>query len=221
MRIVRALISGGALAVLLTASASAAPIAPAFTTFGTLTGATFGGSGIPNDSVAITTTTSGITLGLTAHQRYVGPNLANDGAGTFTAFTGVSTDAPSPADPYATWNFGFYIGGSGAANYAYRLLYDLDPGVGTDEGAHRTLGPFGLQVSPVQDSWNLGMNFLEAPDTFNPTAPGEYTFALVAYELTGQEVARSAIRVNVVPEPTTLMLLGLGLAAAGRKLRRQ
>ena len=76
----------GAAALLMAATfAHAAAIAPTFTTFGTLVGATFGGSGIPNTAVAIAST-DGLTLGLTAHQRFTGPNLANDSAGTFTAF---------------------------------------------------------------------------------------------------------------------------------------
>src|SRR5687767_7285734 len=41
---------------------------PTYTTFGALPSAHFGGSGIPNHSVAITTV-SGVTLGLSAAQR--------------------------------------------------------------------------------------------------------------------------------------------------------
>jgi len=40
---------------LIAGNALAAPIVPQYDTFGTLTGATFGGTGIPNDAVAITT----------------------------------------------------------------------------------------------------------------------------------------------------------------------
>ncbi len=214
-------------------AASAAPFVPAFDTFGTLAAATFSGSGIPNTAVAISQSQGDLTLGLTAHQRFVGPNLANDGAGTFTAYVGNSN---TPADPYATWNFGFYIAGSDISDARFALFYDFDPAAATDESAHGAVTFTGQQISdPTQDSWNLGMNFLAATvpgiappaGSFDPMVPGEYTLALIAYVFDqGQdvEVARSAIRVNVlrngVPEPGTLALsaaLGLGVPLTRRR----
>ena len=66
--------------------------APVFDVFGPLSEATFGGGGIPNDNMAITTITTGaddfktvITLGLSATRRHSNPALTNDGAGTFFA----------------------------------------------------------------------------------------------------------------------------------------
>ncbi len=203
--------------------AVAAPITPTFTSFGTLAGATFGGSGIPNDAVAITTTQSGLVLGLTAHQRFVGPNLANDGAGTFFAAPGVSTVDPSPTDPYANWNVGFYIGAPSTAGFRYVFAYDFDPTVGNDASTHgRFTFPAELP-NPYQDSYNMGMNFLAALSpgigTFDPNATGEYTFSLSALDSAGAVQAVSAIRVNVgaaaVPEPASLALAGAALALMG------
>lgn len=218
----------------------AAPINQSFDTFGTLTDATFGGSGIPNDAVAMAVTNIGspasgpqVTLGLTAHQRYSNPALTNDGAGTFFANPGADTHAPStPADPYAIWNVGFYIGGAGQDAYSYKLFYDFDLGSNTDESNH---GQFSFPVGSgtIQDSWNLGMNFLglslpglilpPSLGSFDPNNTGEYSFALVAFDAQGVEVDRSAIVVQVgqVPEPGTLALLGLGLAGMAGMRRRK
>ncbi len=217
-------------------SAAAAPIIPTFTTFGTLAGATFGGSGIPNNAVAITNLT-GLTLGLTATPRFFAPSPTNNGLGVFNALAGVSPNPPSSAaDPYALWNFSFFAGGTAVANTFFRLFYDFNGAIGNDQNTHGVIGFAGNAAgTPSQNSFNLGMDFLAVTNSFpgvvapapasvfNPNAAGQYTFALAAYaSSTGAELGRSAIVVNVqaVPEPGTFALAGLallGLAAARRR----
>jgi PEP-CTERM motif len=235
MRLISTLITATLLAA--TAAASAAPITPSFSRFGTLAGATFGGSGIPNTAVAVTEIrddagSEQLTLGLTAHQRFVGPNLANNGAGVFSASTGVSPFPPSPGDPYAVWNFALYVSGMDASDLNFKLFYDFDPAAGNDQSTHGVAafagGPF-----PAQNSFNLGMNFLAMSipgitppaGSFDPNVAGEYSFALEAYTGQGRLVARTAIVVNVadgtVPEPGTLVLTGLALLAGAARSRRR
>ncbi len=219
-------------------SAAAVSIDPTYTSFGTLSGATFGGSGIPNNAVAITTLTSGIydfTLGLTAHQRYSNPAPVNDGAGTFWAVTGNDSAHGKPG--YARWNIGYYVdvtpdlssglfgGGNG---YSVRLFYDNDPAMDNDVTKYVTLEPnyWNGKTFDSQNSWNLGM---VVPFS---AATGEYSFALAVFK-DGTELGRSAINVNVndsgtMPNPVpavpdggaTVAMLGAAMIGLGALARR-
>ena len=176
-----------------------------------------------NDAVAIRTITDGaatITLGLTAHQRYENPALANNGAGVFTAGIGANNGDPTFATTPSltlgsTWNFAWSLSVQNGtlSDYTFDLLYDFDASVGTDQSA---LGAIHLSSGffAQQDTQNLLFDFLNGSTitgalaagagattppagSFNPNAVGEYSFALIAYK-SGGELGRSAILVDTV-----------------------
>jgi hypothetical protein len=164
--------------------AQATPVDPTFDSFGALPGATWGGTGIDNSSVAITVFEVGaedsVTLGLSAHARYDG-TLTNDGAGTFRAQGGLDTPPGAP-NPGALWNFNFYAGASEGVrldDYQIDLYYDFDPAENT---ARADLGRWDLtallaaieadpesgisDIPPgfvLQTSQNLAFSFLSDP----------------------------------------------------------
>jgi hypothetical protein len=231
------------------AFAAADPVTPVYSTFGPLPQATYGGSGIPNHASAITNREA-FTIALTAHQRFSGPNLGNDGLGTFFASPGTTT---SPGGLQgSTWNVGYYIklhyDTIADSGLSFKLLYDFDPGTNTDESQLGVLdlstafllGAGGTEDNIKQDSQNLLFGYLAVPSIivtpppggigFNPSANGQYSFALVAYNGGGDELGRSAINVQVgnlqagnVPEPGVFALMGLGAAglAAARRRKQQ
>jgi hypothetical protein len=213
-------------------AASLLAAASANASFGPLPGATFGGTGIPNDAVETTTITDGgntITLGLTATPRNpptVG-ELASS-AGTFYAPAGLQ------------WNFDFYANVSGGGNisaYNFVLGYALVPGTPTASLGTWLLDPTATTATTIQNSEYPGFGFLTTPVAgviVPPTGPyagpynvntyGDYQFVLDAYsKTTGALLGQSTIDV-VVPETTTmaagaLLLLPFGLSTL-RMLRK-
>lgn len=193
------------------AAAYAGPVV-SYTNFGSLPEANFGGSGIPNNAVAITNL-NGVTLGLTATQRFGSPVVANNGAGVFQAVAG----AYASGDNLAKWNFDFYVGGESLTEYTYKLFADINAAVGDadstylDFSGYLVLSDSLATAGTIQNSENLGFGTDFA--AFNPNVAGQYGFILAAYDQAGGEVGRSAILVNVgtVPEPASLALVGLAL----------
>ena len=164
------------LAGVLVLSAPLANATPIYTSFGSLPGANFGGTGIPNTAVAKTELfvngTSQITLALTSHGRYSNPTVTDNGAGDYYAGPGqncgIATDpvgCPS-ASQGALWNFAYYLSVNGTDpqfnsldDFTFTLYYDFDPGVGT---SFASLGRINLNAAYgnptgtlVQDSQNL------------------------------------------------------------------
>lgn len=164
--------------------ASATPI---YTSFGSLPGANFGGTGIPNNAVAKTEVfvngTDQVTLGLTAHGRFSNPTVTDNGAGDYYAGPGqncgIATDpvACPSASQGALWNFAVYInvaGGGKLSDYAFTLFYDFDPGANT---AFASLGNvnvnnyltataypgYPLTATLAQDSQNLLFSTFSTP----------------------------------------------------------
>jgi hypothetical protein len=212
------------LAALLPVALAAAPLqAQSFTptgSFGSLPQANFGGSGIPNNAV-MRNTYGGVTLGLTATQRFSAPAVTNNAAGTYYAYAG----AGSPTT-YGLWNFDFFIGGQNTGNYTYALYYDFDPAANTLVSNHGKI----MLPAGSQNSWNLGMFFLDTNllgtqptySSFDPNAAGSYTFALAQYDANQAEVGLVAIDVvTATPEPATLTLMASGLFGIGFVARRR
>ncbi len=211
---------------------------PAQGSMSSLSSGSFGGTGIPTESVVVTDYGDGaVILGLSAHTRCQSGSLSyatcdmpgavtNDGVNRFFVMAGGNTIVPTPGGTadgtLARWNFNFYIGGTDKASYAYKLLYDFNPEVGN---APAQGGAYSL-VYGSANSWNLGFSFLDqngatAPN-FDPTAEGEYRFRLEAYDQGQQMVAYSEMNVSTVPEPSTYLLMAtglLGLLVAHRRRR--
>ncbi|MDZ7752598.1 MAG: PEP-CTERM sorting domain-containing protein [Gammaproteobacteria bacterium] len=164
--------------------AVAAPIVPTFDEFDELSEADFGGTGIPNDPVAISRFSrdngsdlfgnplapTDITLGLAAHGRFSNTLNGNDGAGTYFAKAGSNTPAGTSFEG-ATWNFDFFmdIDNSSLGEFVLELFYDFNPTSGTDESSHGVWnfndaisvgGGDPFDVKTVQSSQNLMFGFL-------------------------------------------------------------
>jgi len=241
----RVTLSVAASAALFSGAALSAPI---FDVFGPLPEATFGGTGIPNDEVAVGSQfidgDTTITVALSATQRFFNPPLGNDGAGTYFAQAG--SNFGGPGDPSllegSLWNFNYYMnvddpsGTAKLTDYDITLYYDFDPvadnglvGLGQID-VTAGLFAFDPAATTAQGSENLLFGFLDTGvpgivtpplfPAFDPNALGEYNFAL-AVERTGFGVETVAMDVQVVPIPAAAVLFPSALAWLGWARRRR
>jgi len=233
-------ISSGVAAVVITLASATASAVPLFDVFGPLDEATFGGTGIPNQKVAVSRQFEDgntlITVAMSATQRFSNPALTNDGAGTYFANAGSNFGgAGESATEGALWNFNFYVDIDGPAgakltDYDINLFYDFDPAFDN--------GPAGLGVinlsafvaagsdptaTRIENYQNLLFGFLgvdalpfrTAPTSaaFDPNVNGEYNFAIQV--AAGWAVEQVRMDVQVVPVPGAVVLFSSALALFG------
>ncbi|MEE4185721.1 MAG: hypothetical protein V2J12_08135 [Gammaproteobacteria bacterium] len=246
MRKTLTVVSAVAAATLVSGGAAAAPI---FDVFGPLPEATFGGTGIPNDAVAVSSQfvdgDTTITVALSATQRLFNPALTNDGAGTYFAQAGSNLGGPGSTSALegALWNVNYYIDvddpGATArlTDYDINIYYDFDPafdnglaGLGSINVTSWLLAGPNPLATTTQGSENLLFDFLGVavpgivtPPTFpafDPNALGEYNFAITVAR-NGFPVETVAMDVQVVPVPAAAVLFPSALAMLGWMRRRR
>jgi hypothetical protein len=172
------------------------------TTFDSLPSATFGGSGIPNTQVEITTiggisdpfVQSGsdtITIGLSAHARFAIPgDLANNGNGTYVA-------DPGSQSGRALWNTDFDLESSAGfiGRYQFTMTIALEGGSSITIDPRTAFSDNTGGPGSAQNSENLTFGQFSGLG-FNPNTIGIYDITVVAHE--GDAVLGSdTIHVNV------------------------
>jgi len=179
--------------------------------------AIFGG-GNPNGNWVRALSSAGVpaaSVELRFSERFVGGAENNNGAGTYTFDVGKEI------------NVEFSVGSSSTLdNYVYILVADSDPTSGTSGTPSFPVSlisdnSFGTSVTPngggIETTWASGApvsSVAQNSQQLGFPVLGEYTFSLTAYNAsdTGltNPLARTEATLNVVPEPSSILLGGIG-----------
>jgi hypothetical protein len=166
--------------------------------FGPFPNADFGGTGIPNDSVAASTQIVDgnvqITLAMSATQRFFNPALTNNDAGTYFAGAGSNFGGPGSTSTLegALWNFNTYMkiecitacaSTPKLTDYQIDFYYDFNPAAAfslSNMGKIDVTASLGSSTSALeQGSENLLFGYLandwSVPGTLVSTAPTDTT----------------------------------------------
>ena len=185
------------------------------------------GNGVTDDNFALGTF-GGVEVGLRARYR-VRPTQPSDSSGLYGPFDrGTQTAAfGSPArSDRAEWSYDFYIntGTAGAiSDFDFMLCADTDRSAGVAQDCVNPVTFFGDNNVVGNELGNsMQLFFAGTPGNagYDVNAPGLYTFSLSVSD-GGIVLGTTEITAQVVPEPATLAILGLGLAGLGFARRKK
>lgn len=159
---------------------------------------------------------NGVTVAMGAHAYKNGVNLANDGASTFFANSGIY--APD-GKGRANWSFDFaWDLGTNCSGCTVELLADKDPTAAVNLERLFKIAPFST-APQYFESWNMEMTNIGVSN-FDPYSASSTAFSLRVRDANDDLVTSSDITVNV-PEPGSIALLSLGLIGIGAVTRRR